>query len=193
MTARRGAYMVTVLWTSSDRFGQVWTVSDRFGHVRTGLDVFGQVWTGLDKSDQVWTTIFPQSWVARCPNLAHHQTCMQFSNHTSLETVRPFKVVKTAFRHASIGVRCELVWSATFLRRTTTTDVDRKLSIRQVRMWNFIRIGRQTKKLWLSKIPALRRSEQPGLGPPQRGVNCNFSSPELDKPYIVGKLSILDA
>ena len=41
-TARQ-AYMVTVLWTGLDRFGQVWT----------GLDRFGQVRTGLDKSEQV--------------------------------------------------------------------------------------------------------------------------------------------
>ena len=37
------------------------------------------------------------------------------------------------------------------------------------------------------------RAEQPGLGPPQKGVNCNFSSPEFNKPYGIWKLSILDA
>ena len=52
-------------------------------------------------------------------------------------------------------------------------------------MCDFTRIRRKTEKLWLSIIPARRRSEQPGLGPPQKGVKCNFSSPELDKPYIV--------
>ena len=30
------------------------------------------------------------------------------------------------------------------------------------------------------------------LGPPQKGVKCNFSSPEFDKPYGAGKLSISD-
>ena len=35
-------------------------------------------------------------------------------------------------------------------------------------------------------------SEQPGLGTPEKGVNCNFSSPQFDKPYGVGKLCISD-
>ena len=39
-------------------------------------------------------------------------------------------------------------------------------------------------------IPARTLSEQPGLGPPQKGVNYHFSSPQFDKPYVVGKLSI---
>ena len=60
-------------------------------------------------------------------------------------------------------------------------------------MLNFTRIGPKTKKLWLLIIPAQRPSEQPGLGPPQKGVNCNFSWPEFDKPYGVRKLSISDA
>ena len=68
-----------------------------------------------------------------------------------------------------------------------------KLSIRQVQMWNFTRVRPQTKKLWLSIILARTLSEQPGLGPPQKGVNCHFSSPHLDKPYVVGKLSISEA
>ena len=57
-------------------------------------------------------------------------------------------------------------------------------------MCNFTRIERKTKKLWLSIITARTLSEQPGLGPPQKGVNYNFSSPEFDKPYGIGKLSI---
>ena len=35
------------------------------------VDWFRQVRTGLDKSEQMWSAIFPQPWVARCPNLAH--------------------------------------------------------------------------------------------------------------------------
>ena len=42
-------------------------------------------------------------------------------------------------------------------------------------------------------LPARRPSEHTCLGPPQEGVNCNFSSPEFDKPYGVRKLSISDA
>ena len=69
----------------------------------------------------------------------------------------------------------------------------RKLSIRRVRMWNFTRIGPKTKKLWLSIVPARRPSEHTRLGPHQKGVNCNFSWPEFDKPYCVRKLSISDS
>ena len=54
-------------------------------------------------------------------------------------------------------------------------------------------IGPKTKKLWLSITPVQKLSEQPGLGPPQKGVNCNFSGPEFDKQYGVRKLSISDA
>ena len=54
-------------------------------------------------------------------------------------------------------------------------------------------IGPKTKKLRLSIVPARRPSELPGLGPLQKGVNCNFSWPEFDKPYGVRKLSISDA
>ena len=57
----------------------------------------------------------------------------------------------------------------------------------------FHQIGHKIKKLWLSIIPARSPSEQPGLGPPKKGVNCNFSSPEFDEPYGVRKLSISDA
>ena len=50
------------------------------------------------------------------------QTCVQFSNRTSLEALRPSEVVETALRHASIGVRCELVGSATFLGSTSKSN-----------------------------------------------------------------------
>ena len=50
-------------------------------------------------------------------------------------------------------------------------------------------IGPKTKKLWLSIVLARRPSEHTGLGPPQKGVNCNFSWPEFGKPYGVRKLS----
>ena len=57
----------------------------------------------------------------------------------------------------------------------------------------FHQVRPKTKKLWLSIIPAQRLSEQPGLEPTQKGVNCNFSSLEFDKLYGVGKLSNPDA
>ena len=54
----------------------------------------------------------------------------------------------------------------------------------------FTRIGRKTKKLRLVMFPAWRRSHQPCLGKPQKGVNRNFSWLHLNKPYVVEKLSI---
>ena len=98
------------------------------GHCATGVhghcisDWLKQVPTSLDNSEHLWSAIFPQPWVARCPDLAHPQTCVQFSNRASLETLRPSEVVETALRHTSIGVRCELVWSATFLGSTSKSD-----------------------------------------------------------------------
>ena len=83
---------------------QVWPGSDRFGQVRT-----------------LWNTIFCQPWGARSPNLAHPQTCVQFPNRTSLETLRPSKVVDSGLCHASVGIRCELVWSATSPCRNSTS------------------------------------------------------------------------
>ena len=70
--------------------------------VRTGSDRFGQVRTGVKRyfSSTVSRTLF---------KFGSPQTCMQFSNHTSLETQRPSEVVETALRHASSGVKCELL------------------------------------------------------------------------------------
>ena len=85
--------------------------------------------TSLDKSEQVWsTTIFPQLWVPRSSNLAHPQTCVQFPNRTSLETLQPSEVVESGRRHASVGVRCEIVRSATFLRRSAETETSMESS-----------------------------------------------------------------
>ena len=67
------------------------------------------------------------------------------------------------------------------------------VEICRVRIWNFTRIGPKTKKLWLSIIQARRPPEQPSLGPPQEGVNCNFSSPQFNKPYGIEKVSISEA
>ena len=42
-------------------------------------------------------------------------------------------------------------------------------------------------------IISVRKLSEPGLGPPPKGVNYHFSSPELDNAYGVEKLSISDA
>ena len=89
------------------------------GHGHCIADWFRQVRTSLDKSEHVWSAIFPQPWVVRCPNLAHPQTCVQFLTVPRSKLYDPLKWWN---RHASIGVRCELVWSATFLGSTSKSD-----------------------------------------------------------------------
>ena len=95
----RRAYMVTDC-------GQVQTGSDRFGQVRTGVKHYfsSTVSRTLAKSGP------PPKLVCSFLTVPHSNL------------LRPFEVVETAFCHASIGVRCELVWSATFLGRTSTGD-----------------------------------------------------------------------
>ena len=158
--------------------------------LRTGSDRLGKVWTSENRCEALFLLNRESHTVQIWPS---PQTCVQFLYRASLETLRPSEVVETALRQASIGERCELVWSATFLGHFQTRFIIRKFSLSGVRMWNFTGIGPKTKKLWLSIVLARRPSEQPGLGPPQKGVNCNFSWPEFDKPYGVRKLSISDA
>ena len=93
-----------------------------------------------------------------------------------------------SWRKAWTGVKCNF-----FSAHHHVQNVIGNLSISPVRMCNFTRVGCKTKKLWLSIIPALRRSYHPRLGEPQKGVNRNFSWPHLDKSYVVRKLSISEA
>ena len=72
------AYMVTVLRTGSDKFGQVWT-SQNTCEALSFLNRESHTF-------QIWPT--PKTYV-------------QFSIRTSLETLRPYEVVETALRHAS--------------------------------------------------------------------------------------------
>ena len=68
------AYMVTVLWTGSDKFGRVSTSQNRC-----------EVLFFLNRESHA-VQISPTP-----------QTCVQFSNRASLETLRPSEVVETAF------------------------------------------------------------------------------------------------
>ena len=96
------------------RYERTWLLY--FGLVETGLDKFGQVRTGVKR--------YLSSTVNRTlSKFGPPQTCMQFSNRTLLETLRPSEVVESALRHASVGVRCELLLSATFLWRTTLSEM----------------------------------------------------------------------
>ena len=78
--------MVTVLYVRTCRSGQVWASQNRC-----------EVLFFLNREShalQIWPT---------------PQTCVQYSNRTSLETLRPSEVVESGLRHASVGVRCEMV------------------------------------------------------------------------------------
>ena len=111
-----------------------------------------------------------------------------FTSRTVMKSCRLGASTRFGWRKVWNGVKCNFPSAHHHVR-----NVVRKLSMSRVRMWNFTRIGSKTKKLWLSIVPVQRPSEQPGLGPPFKGVNCNFSWPEFDKPYGVRKLSISDA
>ena len=93
-----------------------------------------------------------------------------------------------SWRKVWTGVKCNFSSAHHHVWKTVG-----KLSISRVLMGNSTGIRPKTKKLWLSIISPWRPSEEPGLGPPPKGVNCNFFSPEFDKPYGVWKLSNSDA
>ena len=141
----------------------------------------------------VQTLIAPRLQVARSPNFAYPQNprtgiCQYLGrNSTTLPSGGNSASSHFSRRKVWNGVKCNFS-----LAQHQNQNVKRKLSIRQVRIWSFTRIGPKTKKLWLSIIPTRKQSEQLGLGPPQKGVICNFSSPEFNKPYGVWKLSISD-
>ena len=85
MTARQ-AYLVTVLFVLNYRSEQVWASQNTC-----------EVLFFLNRETHAL-----QIWPKR-------PACVQFPNRTLLETLRPSEVVESAFRHASVGVRCELV------------------------------------------------------------------------------------
>ena len=159
--------MVTVLYVGPDKSGQV----------RTGVKYYF--------SSTVSPTLFK---FCPSPNLCAVSYPYLARNSTTLRSGGISASSRFSWRKVWTGVKCNFFSSHQHVRKIVG-----KLSIRRVRMWNFTRIGPKTKKLWLSIVLVQRLSEQPGLGPPQKGVNCNFSWPEFDKPYGVRKLSISDA
>ena len=115
---------------------QVGTGSERFEQVRLGAKYFF-----LSRELHAL-----RIWLAP-------KTCVQFSNRTSLETLRTSEVHETALRHASIGVRCEV---QPFLGAPPRAILRWKLSISQDRMCTFTRIRGKTKTFWLLIFPAQR-------------------------------------
>ena len=150
----------------------------------------GQVWTSQNRCEvlfflnrkshtlQIWPTPKPVCSFLTVPR----------SKPTTLRSGGIRASSRFSWRKVWTGVKCNFSSPHHHIRKIVG-----KPSIRRFRMWNFTRIGPKTKKLWLSIVPVQRPSEQQGLGPPQKGVNCNFSSLEFDKPYGVRKLSISDA
>ena len=167
------------------RYERTWSLY--CGQVRTGLDRFGQVRTGVKRhfSSTVSRTL---SKFGPPPKPVCGFLTIPRSKLYDPPKWRNSPLSRFNWHKVWTGVKCNFS-SAHFQKQYVVG----KLSFSQVRMWNSTRIGPQTKKLWLSIIPALRRSHQPRLGQPQKGVNRNFSWPHLDKSYVVGKLLISEA
>ena len=159
--------MVTVLCVGPDKSGQV----------RTGVKYYF--------SSTVSPTLFK---FGPPPNLRAVSYPYLTRNSTTIRSGGIRASSCFSWRKVWTGVKCDFSSPHHHVR-----NIIRKLLIRRVRMCNFTRIGPKTKKLWLSIVPVQRPSEHTGLGPLQKGVNCNFSWPEFDKPYGVRKLSISDA
>ena len=156
------------------------------GLVQTGSDRFGQVRTRVKRSFSS-TVSCMRSKFGPPPNVrAVFELCLA-RNSTTLGSGVNSASSHFNWRKVWTGVKCNFSWEHFQIQ-----DIIAKLSMRRVRMWNFTRIEPKTKKLWLSIIPALKRSYQPRLGQPQTGVNYHFL-PHLDKPFVVGKLLISEA
>ena len=151
----------------------------------------GLVQTSLDKSEHVWSAIFPHREPHAVQIWPTPKPVCSFLTAPRSKLYDPPKWWKQRFvtlQKVWTGVKCNFSWEY-FQKRYSI----RKLSLNWVRICHFTRIGPKTKKLWFSIIPAQRRSHQSHLGQTQKGVNRNFSWPQLDKSSVFGKLSILDA
>ena len=141
----------------------------------------------------VQTLIAPRPKVARSPNFATPENLRPVfwrylaRNSTTLPSGGNSALSRFSWHKVWDGGKCNFSSAHHHVQKVVG-----KLSSRRVRMWNFTKIRRKTKKLWLSIIQARKLSKQLGLGQPQKGVNCNFSSLGFDKPYGVRKLSILE-
>ena len=156
-------YMVTVLSVGLDKSGQV----------RTGVKYF---------SSTVSPTLFK---FGPPPNLRAVSSPYLARNSTTLPSGGIMASSHFSWRKVWTGVKCHFS-SADHHNQYVVG----KLSISRVRMWNFTRIGRKTKK-----VTAFQKSSTKAVAwnHPQKGVNYHFSSLQLDKPCVIRKLSILEA
>ena len=111
----------------------LWTGSDRFGHaVSTSLH-------GLP------------------PNFTH---ALKICLGSFLSPFRPARLIGSGGNSPSSCFNWHKVWTGVKCNFSSAQLHDQnalgKVSISRVRMWNFTRIRRKTKKLWLSIIPAQR-------------------------------------
>ena len=145
----------------------LWTGSDRFGHaVSTFLH-------GLP------------------PNFTH---ALKICLGRFLSPFRSARLIGSGGNSPSSRFSWRKVWTGVKCNFSSAHLHDQfiigKLLISRVRMWNFTWIRRKTKK-----ITAFNTSGTKAVAcdHPQKGVNFHLSSPQLDKPYVVRKLSISEA
>ena len=145
----------------------LWTGSDRFGHaVLTSLH-------GLP------------------PNFTH---ALKICLGSFLSPFRSARLIGSGGNSPLSRFNCHKVWTGVKCNFSSAQLHDRytvgKLSISWVRMWNFTRIRHRTKK-----VMAFDNSGTKAVvcDHPQKGVNYHLSLPQLDKLYVVRKLSISEA
>ena len=112
------------------------------------------LWTGLDRFGYAVST----SLHGLPPNFTH---ALKICQGRFLSQFQSARLMGSGGNSASSRFNWRKVWTGVKCNFTSVQlhdrYVDGKLPISQVRMWNFTRIRRKTKKLWLSIIPARRQ------------------------------------
>ena len=110
------------------------------------------LWTGLDRFGHTVLTSLDE------PNFTH---ALKLCLGRFLSQFRSTRLIVSGGNSASPRFSWHKVWTGVKCNFSSAQLHDRyvngKLPISQVRMWNFTRIRRKTKKLWLSIIPAGRQ------------------------------------
>ena len=147
------------------------------------------VWTGWDRFGHAVST----SLHGMPPNFTHTHT-LKLCLGRFLSPFRSARLIGSGGNSPSSRFSWRKVWTGVKCNFSSAQLHDRyadgKLPISRVRMWNFTRIRRNTKK-----VMAFDNSGTKAVvcDHPQKGVNYHLSSPQLDKLYIVRKLSVSEA
>ena len=145
------------------------------------------LWTGSDRFGYAVST----SLHGLPPNFTH---ALKICLGSFLSPFRSARLIRSGGNSPSSHFSWRKVWTGVKWNFSSAQlhdrYVDGKLPISRVRMWNFTRIQRKTKK-----VMAFDNSGTKAVAcdDPQKGVNYHFSSPQLDKLCVVGKLSISEA